>query len=142
MALTEQLQVWLAEHQGSYYDLVLAGRPFGGRAGESPQLLAAMSSEDDVLVVRFEPTETLTIVRPSRVQVKGADLIIRDADEVTFGWHYYGRERTDANWCTESYRFDGRMVVCTRTGPIVGALPSMERSGRGRAPAVELICAS
>jgi hypothetical protein len=134
-----RLRTWVERYRGSYFDLLIAGRCFGGRAGESPQRLANASIEDGTLVVRFEPTEQLTVVRPSALEIgRRGDLTVPDAAEVSFGWHFYGRPQIPENWCIHTYQLGGPTVICRTTGPIAGYLPAQEQFARQRAAMVHL----
>jgi hypothetical protein len=139
-ALAARLRVRIDRFRDSPFDLVIAGRTFGGRAGESPQRLSSASIEDDTLVVRFAPTEVLTVVRPARLEIgRRGGLTVRDAAEVSFGWHFYGRPQIPKNWCVQTCRFADATVLCTLTGPIAGYLPAQERFARHGAAAVQLL---
>ena len=98
------LTKWFASHKGQCVDVVVAGRVFGGRYGESPQLVRQYELTDMGVIIRFETTEVLTVVNPSMFTLGDhGHLIVPRADEVVFGWHYYGRPQSPENWCEERY---------------------------------------
>lgn len=132
------LDAWLKSARGHAFDLVIAGRIFGGRAGESPQRPEAYIVTAEGLVLQFggatvvpfteldgrrHPlrqggTERLTLARPSGLSVDaGGSLQIARAAEARFGWHYYGRPQLPENWCEDRYRLQGDEVERTVTGP-------------------------
>jgi hypothetical protein len=136
----ERLDAWLLRCEGTSFDLVIAGRHFGGRAGESPQKLREACLDATSLIIRFEPTELLTVVRPRAVAIgRGGDLTVRDAAEVAFGWHFYGRGLSPESWCVQTCCFEDTMVLCTLTGPITAYLPAQERFARQGAAAMQLL---
>jgi hypothetical protein len=156
------LDEWLANARGHSFDLVIAGRIFGGRPGESPQWPETYTLTTDGLVLHFgggmvlpftEPdgsrhplrqggTERLTLIQPSglRQGTEGALAILRVA-EVGFGWHYYGRPQTDENWCENWYRLQDDAVERSVTGPIRDTLrqPLPERFPLPDGPMVQLM---
>lgn len=114
---------WLARRRRPV-DLSFFGYWFAGRPGESPQTPRSCRGEGNTLVIEFAPTERLTIIEPDGTRIgeeesDGATLIIPTARQATFGWHYYGRERTPENWCEETYIDRGVMLEIVRTGPLM-----------------------
>jgi hypothetical protein len=119
MDIEAVLDRWLGTKQDSYIDLIIADRVFGGRLGESPQRPTAFQMVGPVLAIRFDSTERLTVAHPSGARVgSSGELIIPDALDVRFGWHYYGRPQIPANWCEEIYWRDANRVELVRTGPL------------------------
>ncbi len=59
------LKKWFEVNKDNYIDVIIAGRVFGGRHGESPQLPRAFSYRDDILKVKFSTTEHLTVINPT-----------------------------------------------------------------------------
>jgi len=115
---------WFNIHRGKYIDIEIAGEIFGGRYGESPQLVYNYDIKSTEYKVYFNPTEILTITAPSSFLIgSNNELVVDKASQVSFGWHYYGRPQTPENWCTEIYnlREDG-FVVHNLSGPMVNHL--------------------
>lgn len=115
---------WFEIHKGKYINIEIAGEIFGGRYGESPQLVCNYDIKSTEYKIYFDPTEVLTITAPSSFLIgSNNELIVDKALLVSFGWHYYGRSRTPENWCTVTYdlREDG-LVVYNLSGPMVNHL--------------------
>lgn len=132
------LDAWLASARGRSFDVVLAGKIFGGRPGEAPQWPEAYERVADGLALQFgggrdvlmterdgsrHPlrqggTERLVVIRPAGISA-GPDgsLAVARAEEARFGWHYYGRAQTEENWCEHRYRLREREVEREVTGP-------------------------
>lgn len=118
---------WLRLNLDHYRDIVLCGRVFGGRHGESPQLPRRYSCDKDVLRLYFATTEVLTVVSFASPFIHAdGSLVIPDAHSVTFGWHYYGREQTPGNWCEVTYTRRSGTVHVVMSGPIVPHGPASE----------------
>jgi hypothetical protein len=117
---TKVLAAWFGKSRGAYLDVILAGRVFGGRHGESPQQPRDYAYEGQTLRVWFAGTELLTVAEPTDfVLGKDGQLIVPRARTATFGWHYYGRPQTPENWCEEVYELSGDKVLMKRTGPLL-----------------------
>jgi hypothetical protein len=113
------LRLWLKQSAARYFDIEIAGRTFGGRHGEAMQRPRAFQLLGSVLLIRFAGTERLVVTRPSGLRIGAdGDLVIRRADDVRFGWHYYGPPRVPENWCEEIYRRRGRRIEFARLGPL------------------------
>lgn len=130
MTATNALEEWFAEHRDQYLDLIIAGRIFGGRHGESMQQPRAYDFDDSVLQIRFATTEQLIVHNPSGFQ-RGeyGQLIIPRATRAVFGWHYYGRDQTSENWCEEIYESKDGRIQLTRTGPLMHGEEAFQYSG-------------
>ena len=111
---------WYSLKKGKYINIKLGGRIFGCRFGESPQLVRDFEIIDErILKIRFATTEVLEIISPVLIEIGGYDqLIVKSADEVLFGWHYYGRPQNPENWCTESYKLIDDKVYFESKGPL------------------------
>lgn len=112
---------WFNSNKGRYIDVQMAGYIFGGRHGEAPQLLKRYTFvPPNMLKIFFNTTETLEITNPSSFMIgKHNELIIEKANQVCFGWHYYGRPQTPENWCTEIYELKCEDIVERKiNGPI------------------------
>ena len=136
MNATDTLKEWFADHRKRYLDVIIAGRIFGGRHGESMQCPTGYDCDETVLAIRFATTERLIVDHPSDVQ-RGefGQLIIPHATKAVFGWHYYGREQTPENWCEETYESHDNGMQLTRTGPLMPGVEQIQCSGE---PFVEL----
>jgi hypothetical protein len=155
------LDAWLARARGHSFDLVIAGRIFGGRPGESPQRPERYTLTAEGLVLHFggamvvpftEPdgsthplrqggTERLSLVQPSGLSHSSdGALRIDRAEEACFGWHYYGRPQREENWCEDHYRLLSGVVERTVAGPIRDAYrrPLPERFPLPQGPFVQL----
>ncbi len=121
------LRQWFERHRGKYLDVIIAGRTFGGRHGESPQAPRECEFENGELLIQFSTTERLTVFAPSDFMLGKYDqLIVPCAARAVFGWHYYGRDATPENWCEEAYELDNGTVRLTRTGPLNPGTESFE----------------
>ena len=112
------LRKWFLSRRGKYVNVIIAGQVFGGRIDESPQLVHELWIEQNKFTIGFATTETLVVTNPSGFVREYSQLIVPDADEVLFGWHYYGRPQLPENWCEEIYRKQGSDVVYLRRGPL------------------------
>ena len=137
MTESDALTEWFAEKRGSYVDVIIAGRVFGGRHGESPQQPQACEFDGSALRIGFGTTEQLIVDQPSGFQ-RGRDgeLVIPYAARAVFGWHYYGRKQTPENWCEEIYEVNDGRIQLTRRGPL---MPGVERFAYSGTRFVELL---
>lgn len=130
MHQTDTLQQWFTSKQGKYVDVIIAGRIFGGRSQESPQMPREYTLNGQLLTLRFATTETLVVTKPSGFTLgEYGQLIIPDAEEVQFGWHYYGRPQTPDNWCEEKYKKRRNRIELVRSGPCRPALEDFTYDG-------------
>lgn len=113
-----QLLSWIDQRKGTYVDVVLAGKVFGGRFGESPQRIASASFSGTALRIEFSPTERLWVDDPAGIDFRSTGLFIRQASRVVFGWYYYGRPQTPDNWCERHYEFTDGRVSFFGKGPL------------------------
>ena len=133
---SETLSMWFQQQSGKWLDLVVAGRVFGGRHGESPQRPRGYRYDARSLLIYFNTTEVLKIVEPDDfVFGEYGQFIVPRAKVVSFGWHYYGRPPTAEYRCEEIYRWVGNMVEMSHTGPL---MPCEERFPFQSGPFVEL----
>jgi len=117
--MTGIIELWLQEHCGAWVDVEIAGRVFGGRHGESPQQPREFQFSGDTLVILFNTTERLTVIRPQGLGIgRDRELIIQDGESATWEWHYYGRPQLAENRCREIYHRKGREVVLSSEGPM------------------------
>jgi glyoxylate carboligase len=102
-AVEKTLKEWL-KLKPQYVDIIMAGRIFGGRFGESSQQPESFFCGDKFLRINFDPYEILTVFNPREVNLnQDDDLVIVTASEVRFGWYYYGRDPISKNWCEDIY---------------------------------------
>jgi hypothetical protein len=135
----ELLTNWIEQFRGRVVDVIIAGRYFGGKPGESPQQVEAWGAMEQGFTIHFggghdlpitKPdgtteltrvggTERLEVIQPSGISI-GADgaLLVEAADEARFGWHFYDLPQTPGNWCVNTYRRKGEDVEFSVTGPI------------------------
>jgi|YNPNPStandDraft_1061719.scaffolds.fasta_scaffold213042_1 hypothetical protein len=123
------LEKWFREQQGKYVEIIIAGRVFGGRVGESPQRVRAFQWLGDALCVRFETTERLVIVGIKDISIGDYDALIISAEDARFGWHYYGKPQSPENWCEEIYRRQDNIVKFVRLGPLLPGTEIFEYEG-------------
>lgn len=116
---TGAMDAWLATRRETHVDVIIAGRLFGGCHGESPQIVKSYELRDSQLVIYFGTTETLIVDHPHSVRINERnELLIPQAREVLWGWHYHGREQSPENWCTRRYSISPNgMVSVTEHGP-------------------------
>ena len=130
MNSVDLLREWLSSNQGKYVDVIIAGRVIGGRLQESPQTPRELVVGDDSFTLRFATTEILVVRNPSGfVLGEYGQLIVPDADEARFGWHYYGRPQVPENWCQEIYRRRGKKVELVREGSLHPGEEGFQYSG-------------
>ncbi len=115
IASPTDLNAWCKLNVGKSFDLVLAGRVFGGRYGESLQKLKDATLEDEKLQLRFNTSEILIILEAENISFEESGLSIGKAKNVEFGWHSYGTEEKQQNWRTIRYEDDGTKVLIERT---------------------------
>jgi hypothetical protein len=111
---------WFNNNRGKHINIEIAGEIFGGRYGESPQLVYDFEISEQKIKIYFEPSEKLIITNPSLVMM-GSDneLIVSKSAQVEFGWHFYGKLRIQENWCTVTYDLkENDLVEYKCTGPI------------------------
>jgi|GEM_PF-3291720 len=122
------LDNWITKKRDESVSIVLAGRVFGGRYGESPQKPKDYEYVKNTLTLKFGTTEILEIVEPESALVGSQhELIIPRAKSALWGWHYYGRKETQENWCTCTYAINiTNMVHLTVKGPISSRIPANE----------------
>jgi hypothetical protein len=133
---TQVLEKWFAEQRDQYVDVMIAGRIFGGRHGESMQQVRGCRFDGSVLTIQFATTEQLIVDQPSDFhRGRSGQLIVPHARRAAFGWHYYGRDPIPENWCEEIYEVRGDQVQFTRTGPL---LPCEDLFRYGGARFIEL----
>jgi hypothetical protein len=115
----ERIEMWFATNRGRWCDLEFGGRVFGGRYGESPQMPRSFSWMNATLRIDFGTTERLELESPHGIGINrlGA-LVVRDASEVRWSWHYYGRPQTPENLCIETYRRDRDTVQKIISSPL------------------------
>jgi hypothetical protein len=125
---TTVLDNWISKKRGESVSIVLAGRIFGGRYGESPQEPKGYEYGNNTLTIRFGTTELLELVEPESVSIgPHHELAIPRAKSAVWCWHYYGRDQTPENWCTESYVLHNvNTVQLTVHGPISTHIPTRE----------------
>jgi hypothetical protein len=135
--MLKTVQAWVAANSGRGVDVELAGRVFGGRHGESPQMPRAVLLQDDGFSIRFGTTEELALVRPAKIDVgPDGDLIIGTAARAIWAWHYYGRPQVPENRCRETFTPVGEHVEVSSEGP---SKSGVERWLLGAAPLVRLV---
>jgi|SRR5579871_1754493 len=142
----EQWRAWLSGAPFDQVDVEIAGQIFGGRPGEAPQRPRSHEWEGDTLRMAFNTTESLVVRGPSGIELgsiggvaDGGVLIIPEAREVRWGWHYYGRPETPENWCVLTYRFADGQVTKEVTGPTRSAIEAAQVLPRAGAAAVRLV---
>ena len=117
--IAEQSEIsrWVAARAGKYADVVIAGRVFGGRYGESPQCIRSARFAGTSLRIEFDPSEILTILEGEDFHLDPSTLIVRKVKGIVFGWHYYGRPRTQENWCELRHSFFSDKISISAIGP-------------------------
>ena len=93
------------------------GEWFGGRPFENyHKVIEAHWAKDDVLVIRLDQEEIVTICNPTNIVSSEKEFSIEDASLITFEWFYYGREHTPENLHRLEYRsIKGNQVICAGT---------------------------
>jgi len=137
MSIKALLSAWLSSNRHRFVDVIIGGRVFGGRYGESPQQPRKGEIRGDTLTIRFATTERLIVIGSSEPLIgQDSELIIPSAVSATFGWHYYGRPQTIENWCEEVYVLRGHSVEFSRIGPL---LPIQEKWRYNKTEFVKLL---
>lgn len=91
-------------------------RVFGdwfGRPHDNIHVIVAAEADADVLTVRFNEDERLTVWRPRGAVVNRAEFRIRSADRVTWEWFNYGRPKAPENLYTEEHWLEDGAVRAT-----------------------------
>ena len=105
-----------------------------GRPHDNRHRIVAGEARGDVLRVRFDAGEVLTVQDPREATIDAHVFLIGDATRVRWEWFHYGRPRTTENRYFEEFTRDGGTVsVATNVrwhAPRLAADPSQ--------PAVEL----
>lgn len=111
---------WFNNHKGRHINIEIAGEIFGGRYGESSQLVCDCEFSERNITIYFDTSETLIITNPSSLVIgSGNELLVDKAEQVFFGWYYYGRSRILENWCTATYALkENGQVIFNLNGPI------------------------
>jgi hypothetical protein len=111
---------WFERHGSHAVDVVLAGRVFGGRHGESRKQALRYEVRANSMTVRFDQREFLKVDEPSEIVLgKFGQLLIPRAKSATFGWYYYGRPQATSTWCELVYHTKAdAVIVMKRLGPI------------------------
>lgn len=125
-------------------DVVIFGHIFGGKPGEAPQDFRTFELDAETLTLFFNTTEKMEIFGAESIELdySGA-LMIPIAKKIVWGWHWYGRSQTPANWCTYTYilQEDGDVWVSVE-GPIREQLSRFgnpdRKYPRSNHPAVQL----
>jgi len=126
MANPSLLTDWVARQGQRWLDLWLMGLVFGGRPGESPLVITNCEIDGARVHLTFDHDERLTVVGASGFLTADGGLTIPRADEVRFGWYYYGRPQSAENWSETRYVRDGERVSITTTGPSAKWRPPSE----------------
>jgi hypothetical protein len=109
------------------------GRSFG-RPHDNRHLIVGGGAQGDLLRVRFDAGETLSVEAPQAAVIDARTFRIEDARRVRWEWFHYGKPRTRQNLYFEEFTRDGPTIVVAtnvdRRGPPPGADPSQ--------PAVEM----
>jgi hypothetical protein len=117
--LEDVISSWIAASRERHFDIIIAGRTFGGRHGEAMQTPVAYQIVGAILVVRFMGAERLAVSDPSGPSIgHDGELVIRDGSEARFSWFYYGRPQLPQNLCEDVYQKLGKGIVFTRIGPL------------------------
>lgn len=123
------LEKWFGEKKDNYVDIIIAGRVFGGRLGESRQRPRSFQWIGDVLLICFETTERLVIAGIRDVTIGDYNALVISAEDARFGWHYYGKPQSPENWCEEIYRKKGNIVVLVRLGALMPGTETFQFDG-------------
>jgi hypothetical protein len=68
-----------------------------GKPYDNVHRMVAAEHDGDLLRLRFDGDELLTIWSPAGLEWNSSEFRISDAERVLWQWFYYGRPRTDAN---------------------------------------------
>ncbi|HWY62681.1 MAG TPA: hypothetical protein VNW15_12340 [Rhizomicrobium sp.] len=68
-----------------------------GRPNDSWHRIVACDAEPDLLKIRFNDSELLSVWSPSGLEADTSKFQISDASRVRWEWFYYGRPQTPAN---------------------------------------------
>lgn len=93
------------------------GEWFGGRFGENYHtVIKAYWDKDDVLVIKLDQGEVVTIHNPTNIISNEEEFLIKGASLISFEWFYYGREHTAENLCRLEYKdINDKEILCTGT---------------------------
>jgi hypothetical protein len=117
----EIFKSWADKYKHRRMTLIMGGRIFGGRYGETMPKLERHVVEAGRMLLFFDEQETLEVVNPGSVALvaelmpgifsqKGLPedetLVVRLCDRLRFTWYSYGRPPTSENLCEEVYEYD------------------------------------
>ena len=81
-----------------------------GRPHDNRHRIVAGEARGDILRVRFDAGEVLTVQAPREATVDARTFLIGDAARVRWEWFYYGRPRTNENRYFEEFTRDDEGV--------------------------------
>ncbi len=119
---------WIERTEKSWLNIYIAGQVFGGRPGEAPQTPKDFQIIGDTLLITFSRTERLWVKNPVEIKIQNNKLTIQSATVVRWGWHYYGRPKTDLNWCEEIYIVNEQEIIKTDLTPLDSRLETQTKA--------------
>lgn len=75
-----------------------------GRPYDNAHQVVSAQAEHDILTIKFDEGETLTVWSPSGSKVSETEFEITYAGRVRWDWFLYGRDKTQANLRFEDFR--------------------------------------
>ena len=84
-----------------------------GRPHDNMHKIVSSEYKLDVLRVRFDGDERLTVWYPEGLKLDASTFWIKSAERVRWEWYYYGRPKTDANLFYYDFVKTGETVVAS-----------------------------
>jgi len=108
-----------------------------GRPYDNIHWIVDCEAEGDLLRVRFNEDEMLSVVSPRNASIDASTFLIDDASRVRWEWFYYGRTKTPENLCVREF-------TKHQDGSIVGEetnvdWPTRDLKGTSSEAAVEIL---
>jgi hypothetical protein len=107
-----------------------------GRPHDNVHRLLECSANDEVLTMRFDNDEVLTVWSPKRLRLDASKFQIADAERVRWESFYYGGPKTEQNRFSYEFNKAGEFSVVANTNA-TGGLAEMRP--RRWLPSVEIL---
>jgi hypothetical protein len=115
--LEDILSAWLDASSQRDFVLIIADRISGVTQDKGTHRPISYQLDGVKLIIAFDDEASLTLFSPSEISIGSiGELIVRDASEARFAWHYPRQPGNAPKLCEEVFRKAGRAVEFSRTG--------------------------